>query len=366
VPDGGSAPAARAVHVAHAALRAATDAAAVLSIPFDVDSALPGVLIFESADALDEDQRAFAQDAAMFIGPVLMLKARLDASWPARARARWWQRRQGTGIAPTRVAMLAGALGLVALAAWPTSSHVVAQARVEGLGQRIVTAPADGFLRSVAVRPGETVHAGQVLATLDDREPKLEYERAEAERTQYERQYRDALARDDAGQAVVAAARLEQAQAQFELARSRLERTRLAAPFDGVLIGGDLGHSVGMPVKRGQELMVVAPATGWRIVAEVDEIDVTTVQPGQKAQALFGALAGSAANFEIERLAPVAVQMEGRNVFEAEGRLAADAAGLRPGLRGVVRIEAGERSPATVWWSRIGHWLRRLWWTVWA
>ena len=44
------------------------------------------------------------------------------------------------------------------------------------------------------------------------------------------------------------------------------------APFDGVLISGDLGPAIGLPVQRGQALMTVAPAQGWRIVAEVDSI----------------------------------------------------------------------------------------------
>ena len=62
-------------------------------------------------------------------------------------------------------------------------------------------------------------------------------------------------------------------------------------------------------------------------------------------------------------LAPVAVQTEGRNVFEAEGRLVQPVDGLRPGLRGVARIEAGQRAPAAVWWERGSNWLRRMWWT---
>lgn len=352
--------------VAHAALIGTGDAQAVLSVPFDVDGAAPGVLIFEGAVALAGPALTLALDVALFVGPVLMLKARLDLPWSSRALALL----RGSGgpaaqFSAGRVTVAAAAVGIAAAAFWPSTHHVVAQARVEGLGQRVVTAPADGFLQTVAVRPGEPVKAGQLLATLDDREPTLEVERSGAEWAQADRQYRDAMGRgDDAGQIVVARAKLEQAQAQLDLARRRLERTRLTAPFDGLLIGGDLAPSVGMPVKRGQELMVVAPATGWRVVAEVDEQEVTAVHPGQKVQVVFAALAGRVTEFPLARVSPVAVQVEGRNVFEAEGQLAAQDAGLRPGLRGVARIAAGERSVAAVWWERAGGWLRRAWWTV--
>jgi len=351
--------------VAHAALIEAGQAQAVLSLPFDSDGAAPAVLIIESVEPLAEPAHRFALDAALFVGPVLMLKARLDAPWSTRALTLLRGNGASSGeIGAGRIAVMAAVVGVAAAALWPSTHHVVAQVRVEGLGQRVVTAPADGFLQTVAVRPGETVKAGQVLATLDDREPTLEVERTGAERAQVDRQYRDAMAREDAGQIMVARARLEQAQAQHDLALRRLERTRLVAPFDGQLIGGDLASSLGMPVRRGQEMLVVAPAGGWRLVAEVDEQDVAMVQPGQKAQALFAALAGRTTAFGITRVAPVAVQAEGRNVFEAEGQVQAEVPGLRPGLRGVVRIESGTRSLAAVWWERAGGWLRRAWWTV--
>jgi multidrug efflux pump subunit AcrA (membrane-fusion protein) len=361
-PDTAPAPAA----LAHAELLKAGGSTCVFSVPFDVESDLPGVFVFELPQAPDERIRTQAQDAALFIGPVLMLKWRLAAPWRIRWRSLFAGEpglRDADWLSPARMAMLAAGIGVVAAALWPTTHHIVAQTRVEGLGQRSITAPVDGFLLTADVRPGENVRAGQVLATLDDREPQLEVERAGAERAQVERQYRDALARDDAGQIIASRARLEQLQAQHELALRRLERLRLVAPFDGVLIGGDLASAIGTPVQRGQELMVVAPTTGWRVVAEVDEQDILRVQAGQKAQVLFAALAGRSAEVTVTRIAPVAVQAEGRNVFEAEGRLNQPVDGLRPGLRGVARIEAGQRAPAAVWWERGSNWLRRMWWT---
>lgn len=352
--------------LAHADLLQAGGSSCVLSLPFDLDSDLPAVFVVEFPQAPDEHHRTLAQDAALFIGPVLMLKWRLAAPWRVRWRSLFAGEpglRHADRLSPARMAMLAATVGVVAAALWPTTHHIVAQTRVEGLGQRSITAPVDGFLLTAAVRPGENVKAGQVLATLDDREPRLEVERAAAERAQVERQYRDALARDDAGQIIASRARLEQLQAQHELALRRLERLSLVAPFDGVLIGGDLASAIGTPVQRGQELMVVAPTTGWRVVAEVDEQDILRVQAGQKAQILFAALAGRAAEITVTRIAPVAVQAEGRNVFEAEGRLNEPVDGLRPGLRGVARIEAGQRAPAAVWWERGSNWLRRMWWT---
>ncbi len=353
--------------VALSALLRADEVRAALAVAFETAGASRAAVLYEMRLPPDAAARQLATDAALFVGPVLMLKARLDAPLAERVREGLRRRLDSDRRLPTPwlvglvlgVALLAGLL-------WPSTHHVVAQARIEGHGQRVVPAPMDGFLQTVAVRPGEAVKAGQVLATLDDREAATAADKTTAERVQYERQYRDALTREDAAATEIARARFEQAKAQDDLAQSRVVRSRLVAPFDGVLISGDLASSIGSPVKRGQELMVVAPSHAWRVVAEVDEADVTAVVPGQKARVLLAALSGASTDFVVDRVSPVAQVVEGRNVFEAEGRIEADLAGLRPGLRGVVRIEAGERAPVAVWFERASTALRRLAWTLMA
>ncbi|MBL8327949.1 MAG: HlyD family efflux transporter periplasmic adaptor subunit [Rubrivivax sp.] len=356
--------------VAHAALLQVDGVAGVLGMAFDAEPGLRAALILELRRPPGEAARGLARDAALFVGPILLMKAQLDA--PLWERVDHWMRPHDrkTGrraLAPLTVLGLAAVIGLASAGLWPSTHHVVAQARIEGLGQRIIPAPMDGFLQSVAVRPGAPVKAGQVLAQLDDRETALQSERTAAERQQTERQYLDALTREDAAATEIARARFEQAKAADELSQARQARSRLVAPFDGVLISGDLASQLGSPVKRGQELMVVAPSQAWRVVAEVDEHDVTLVAPGQSARLLLAALAEPTAAFTISRISPVAQPVDGRNVFEAEGRIeAVDGAQLRPGLQGIVRIEAGERAPLAVWWQRAVLQLRRLAWTFMA
>jgi RND family efflux transporter MFP subunit len=353
--------------VAHAALLRGAEVRAVLGMGFDLGEGQRAALVCELRELPQREQRALARDAAFFVGPVLMLKARAEAGHRERL-ARWLRpfdekhRRRRWSLPVLVVLPLAAAL--LGAGSWPGTHHVVAPARVEGHGQRVVPAPMDGFLQTVAVRPGEAVKAGQVLATLDDKDAALQAEKTTAERQQHERQYLDALTREDAAATEIARARLEQARALDELAQSRLALSRLVAPFDGVVISGDLVSLVGAPVKRGQELMVVAPSQTWRVVAEVDEHDIAHVAAGQPARLLVAALSGDSAEFRIARVSPVAQPLEGRNVFEVEGLVAGPAEGLRPGLRGVARIEAGERAALAVWWERASNAVRRWLWTL--
>lgn len=354
--------------VALSALLRGDEVRSVIGVPFDTHDGQRAALLAELRHPATPGHRLLLRDIALFVGPILMLKAQLSGSW--------WARLGLTDGVPAqvrrrrRIAAAAGGLavaGALTATLWPSTQHVVAQARIEGQGQRLVPAPMDGFLQAVLVRPGEAVREGQVLATLDDKDAQLQAERTAAERRQYERQYLDALTREDAAATEIARSKLEQARAQDELAQSRLALSRIAAPFDGVVISGDLLSQVGSPVKRGQELMVVAPSNTWRVVAEVDEADIELVATGQPARVLLSALADRSAEFTVTRVSPVAQPVDGRNVFEVEGLLQAGSdPALRPGLRGVARIEAGERAPLLVWWDRLSRAVRRVLWTLMA
>jgi Barrel-sandwich domain of CusB or HlyD membrane-fusion len=358
------------VSLLHANLSQLSGGMAICTVPV-FENAVKGtrtkaVLLFERQAPFDAATQQTAQDAATFLGPVLVLAQRAEASLQQRVQTQISTR---SGLSPWQVGCMAAALFLAVLAIWPTTYRVVAQARAEGAVQRVIAAPADGFVRSVAVRPGEAVRADDVLVQLEDQDLKLEREKWQSEIAQLDKQYREAMSKDDAAQIVVAGSKLEQARSQLALAQVQLARSALKAPFDGVLISGDLSQSIGMPVKRGQELMTVATDRSFRIVAEVDEQDIGALAVGQTAQVLFATLS-EPVPFTVSRISPVANAVEGRNVFEVEGRRSDAAAqdgssdSLRPGLRGVAKIDIAASHVGVVWWRRASTWLRALVWRI--
>jgi biotin carboxyl carrier protein len=359
-----------AITVAHAALAAANGQAAIFSVPIATRHELMGVLLLERAGGFDIAARETAKDAAMFVGPILALGHRAQTGIARRiARALSPQTALrpfgGKRRFPWRLALGAAGLALAALALVPTTRHVVSNARIEGRVQQVLSVPVDSFLASVAVRPGETVKAGQVLAVLDTRDLVLERDKWAAELASLDKQYREALSRDDAAPIMAARAKIDVARSQHELVAQQIERSTLRAPMDGVILSGDLSQSVGIPVKRGQELMTIAPDAGFRIVAEVDEQEVSLVREGQAAQALFAALgSGEALRLTVARVAPVATQTDGRNVFDVEAAPSRSPVTLRAGMRGVVRIESGREPLASIWWDRAQRAWRRLAWQL--
>ena len=359
-----------AIILAHNELTQSNGQLSVCSVPVVCRGQALGVLLFERRDGFDERTVEAAKDAALFVGPLLELKHRLDQPLRGRiveAMAGKTSTRKGAMRylgSPWQIGIVASAVVLLAVSFWPANFQVVGSARVEGEGQRLIAAPMDGFVKSALLRPGTSVRAGQVLATLDDRDLLLERGRWTSETAQLDKAYRDALSKDDASQIIIAQSKLAQAQAQLDLVLAQLDRIALKAPFDGVLLEGDLTQSVGMPVKRGQELMTLAPNLSYRVVMEVPEQDVADLKTGQQAKILFAALPQEALTVNVTRISPVATTLEGRNVFEVDGRIVGSTDKLRPGLRGVARIHIEERTLGWVWWHRIQQWARRTLWQV--
>ena len=307
-------------------------------------------------------QVALCEDIASFAGPVLDLKRTAETPWHRRIA----ESVRGRLAAPGRKRG-AWAIGMVAVAlllALPLPWRVSAPARLEGSVQRAVVAAADGFLQQANVRPGDRVVAGQVLAQLSSQDLELERKRRESELHQHESGYRAAQARNDRTQMVISQSKAAETQALLSLAETQLDRTRLQAPFDGIVIKGDLSQTLGAPVQRGEVLLVLAPNDSFRLIVEVDETDIAAIRPGQQGELALAARPEQPLRFTTRRIVPVATAAEGRNYFEVEATPDQTQADLRPGLSGIAKIEVGERSLAWLLFHRAVAWLRLALWSV--
>lgn len=346
------------VTLAHADLARRHDGA-VCTIPLVRDSRIFGAVTLQRASHLAPDAAEIerCEQFISLIGPALELMHHNERPWHARLRA-GLQARAHVGKALLLAVVLAAIAGL-----WtPVEYWVGAPARLEGAIQRAVVAPTDGFLKTAHVRPGDAVRADQVVAEMVEQDLQLEQKKLESEVVQHENAVRGALARGDRTLYATSAAKADAAAAQLALIGQQRLRSQIRAPFDGVVIKGDLSQSLGAPVQRGEVLLLVAPAGEYRLIVEVDERDIPHLAPGQPGVLALSALAGSPLEFRVARITPLATAREGRNFFEVEGRLDALPATVRPGLQGVAKIHAGERSFGWVWTHRIVDWVRlRLW-----
>jgi len=359
--------AASSVTLAHAEVLALLGGS-VCTVPMvDAGRCVGAITLERTGQAFDPAETALCEDVACLVGPLLELKRKSGRS-PARVTLDALREQLSRLASPAHPARKWVALAIVAAAAAatfvPVSYHVGAPARLEGSVQRIVAAPIDGFLEQVNVRPGDRVRANDVIAELAMRDLQAERAKRQSELAQHENLYGAALARADRTQLVIHHAKAAEAQAHLTLVEHQMQRARIRAPFDGVVIKGDLSQSLGAPVQRGEVLMTLAPDERFRVIVEVDERDIARVRPGQPGRLALAATPGETLGFRVSRILPVAVAADGRNFFEVEAVFDDEGNSLRPGLRGVAKIAVGEHSLLWIATHRVVEWLHLALWSL--
>lgn len=343
------------------------EAGEICSIPIVVTRELVGAVLlqFREVAALSPERIAELEHAVALVGPVLHFMRHGERPWRKRVRdrlRRGWARVQAPGSGHLRAGVGVALTALVVLLAVPFEFRVGGNARVEGEIQRVLVAPADGFLKQTLVRPGDLVKAGQVLAELAEQDLQLERNKWSSELAQHDNAYAAAMARADRTQLVISQAKADEARAQLALVDGQIGRSHIVAPFDGVIIRGDLTQSLGAPVQRGDVLLTVAPRERFRVIVEVDERDIARVRVGQTGSLALSALPWDALSMTVTRVTPMATAVEAHNVFEVEAALANIPDSLRPGLRGMAHISVGREPLLWAWTHRLTDWLRLAVW----
>lgn len=195
------------------------------------------------------------------------------------------------------VAMLGGAASAVQAQTTITVPVVVVQAKTVGQGfeldgtlqavrQSTVSAQVPGRLMTLQVKAGDKVRAGQLLATLDDREAQSGVQRSQAQLAQSQAELHNAQAQFNRTQELrrqgfISAAALDVAQAQLKGAQAARDQasaggrqaglsqgfTRISAPFDALVLQThvELG-SLAMP---GTPIVTLYAPTPVRAVVQV-------------------------------------------------------------------------------------------------
>ena len=202
------------------------------------------------------------------------------------------------------------------------------------------------------------------MAEFAEQDLLLEIRQRQSELAQYENTYSAALVRSDRTQFVIAQAQADEVRAQLGLLEEQLSRSRVLAPFDGIVINGDLSQSIGAPVEKGEVLLTMAPADEFRLIVDVDERDIANIRVDEDGALALAALPNDTLAFKVERITPVANSRDGRNYFEVEGKLNSVPAAMRPGLQGVAKIRSVDRSLLWIWTHRFVDWMRITLWSM--
>ena len=228
-----------------------------------------------------------------------------------------------------------------------------------------------GNIVDIRVHEGDRVHRGQVLAVLDDAQPRAnldrataaelasgqeisaadsEYTLAEATYKRYQtlfdrksvspQEFDEVKARYEAAKARRDMARAGQSQAKAALdqARTSAGYSRVLAPFDGVIT--EKKADVGALAGPGMPLFTVEDVRRYRLEVTVNESDLRSVRAGQQVPVLIDALGDKKSSAKVVEIVPAADPASRSFLVKIE--LPADPA-LRSGLFGHAEFERGQR-----------------------
>jgi hypothetical protein len=352
---------------AHEVLAGESGSGSVLTIPLETQGKFFGGMVLErSAEKpFDQGTMVTCEAAAALIGAILetkRLQERFLLLKAADSLALQLRRLLGPGYLVRKLVFICLAALVVFFSLFKVDYRVTATTSIEGLVQRVVAAPFDGYVREAPVRPGDVVTEGQTLCFLDDRDIKLERIKWVTEKEQFLKQLSEAVAKHDRSQIQIIRAKINQAEAQLALIEEQLSRTKVVAPFDGIVMSGDLSQSLGAPAQRGQVLFEVAPLDKYRVIAHVDERAIGEIKIGQRSEMVLPSMPGDKFPFYIEKVTPVSEAKDGKNSFRVEGRMEQSSPRLRPGMEGVGKITIDRRRLIWVWTHEAFDWVRlQLW-----
>ena len=358
------------IHRAHLELSRRFGTGSICTIPLTHDGLIYGALALERSEenpfALETVR--LCEQAMALVAPVLELKRQEDQwlitkvfeSGKTFASGLFGLKHLGLKLAAILVATT-----ITLASVFDGDFRVNADAVLEGKIQRDIAAPIEGYIETALFRAGDTVSKGDILATLDDKDLKLEHLKLSSQRKQLLREYREAMAEGNRVKVRVLNAQTEQTNAKIELINEQLLRTEIIAPFDGIIIEGDLSQSLGSPVERGDRLFKIAPLEGYRTVLNVDERLISYVTKGKSGHLALASMPGKLLPFVVEKITVVANTEQGHNAFRVEADLQDTPAVLRPGMEGVGKIDAGRAKLIWIWTHELVDWLRLWLWAWW-
>jgi multidrug resistance efflux pump len=259
---------------------------------------------------------------------------------------------------------IAGALALMVISFIPVRYRVSSPMILRTDDVSYITAPFDGYIDSVGVKPGDLVTTDHTLLSLDKKDLLLEEASLMAEKNREGREIEKARAAGELADMCIAQARFDQVAAKLDIALYKLDQAAIVSPFDGVVIEGDQLEKIGSPVKQGEILFKIGKLKNVYAESKVSEAEIQNIKTGTKAQIALASRPQEPFDVVVTLVEPSAVVNEKDNVFLVRSTFKqAIPTWFRPGMTGVSKINAGRKTILWIISHRTIDFLRlKLWW----
>jgi multidrug efflux pump subunit AcrA (membrane-fusion protein) len=249
----------------------------------------------------------------------------------------------------TKIVTLAVIAALTAIFLVDVPNTLRATATIDDPDLRVLTSPADGFLASVTVLPGDSVVVGQEVARLDTSDLILREAELEAQLARHLSEAALARGERDLGRASVAEAEANETQARLDMARRDLNRAVIRAQTNGLVLEGDLRQRIGSQVSYGESLIQIAPRNAVELRLSVANRDGARLATGLTGKLRLNAAPDQPLDVTVMRVKPGAETLDGEMRFVAFASLGEAPLRLENGMQGVARLSVGEAKIWEVW-----------------
>ncbi|MEQ8850771.1 MAG: biotin/lipoyl-binding protein [Phycisphaerales bacterium] len=181
-----------------------------------------------------------------------------------------------------RIILAIAALLLIA-AAIPVPDIALAQGTIGTKSTSIVTTPWDGRLAELAIRRGDAVNAGQIIARMETTEVAHELEAATARAEALQRRVQRLRAEGDVTALTLASLDLERARSEVAFHRERTDRADLVSPTTGVALDTIDPARVGAAAARGQSIATIGVGPGEVAHVRLDDRTLARIDLGDQA-----------------------------------------------------------------------------------
>jgi biotin carboxyl carrier protein len=266
----------------------------------------------------------------------------IAAAEQARPQRWTWRRMRRMALVLGVLAALGGALMM------PMRLSVLAPAEVVARDPAVIRAPYGGIIDTVAVTPNQRVAKGDRLFALEARKLRTRLEVAErgleVARAELRQARQGALGERKAETAIpVLEARVDKRAAEVAYVRDLLDRIRVTAPTDGVVLMPSKRNLTGRPVKLGERIMAVADPAAARLEIWIPTRDAIDFPDNAEVSLFLNTDPQTPRTATLARMAFEARKSpEGTLAFRALAAFAPEAARPRIGQRGTAKIHGRE------------------------
>jgi RND family efflux transporter MFP subunit len=232
---------------------------------------------------------------------------------------------------------------LIFLVAFPLPFRVDGDAVVAPLRQAEIQPETDGVVSKVFVREGQVVHAGQVVAEMEDWNAQSAVAEAQSRYESALLQMNQALATNDGTTAGVQRVQAAYWKAELDRARELLDHSQLRSPIDGVIATPHVVDFVGRKLGRGDSFAEVVDTSRAVVDVAADDTDAGLLRVGEEAAVKLNSYPTRTFHGQVAIVSPKAESVQDAAVFYSRVSIPNPDGAIRTGMEGRGKIRVGWR-----------------------